>query len=263
MALTTTTDDTTEQCGRCEGWRFKTYLDDGICTACYREAHRLSCYQVSEDGMMNISVKMYYDHFKWHFEKALKDKVRGTRLVFAPFSASALHTFRDYMMVVNPALYIPPPKQVAGMRGGNRSVWRIRITDGVQFTSAMSDPDRDRLRQGHSGELRGGGGAYVCWIPPLTLEVVIVKSGAGKEYGTCAISSGAARLTGVGFSFAPRIPAQKFLAAAQNVCALAVFGIQQDRVTENARRAQQAQVVQVPPEGLLPRELLVMASKYL
>ena len=260
MALTTTTDDTTEQCGRCEGWRFKTSLDDGICCACYREAHRLSCYQVSEDGMMNISVKMYYDHFKWHFEKALKDKVRGTRLVFAPFSASALHTFRDYMMVVNPALYIPPPKQVAGMRGGNRSVWRIRITDGVQFTSAMSDPDRDRLRQGHSGELRGGGGAYVCWIPPLTLEVVIVKSGAGKEYGTCAISSGAARLTGLGFSFAPRIPAANLLAGVQQVCAHGVFSIQKERVEENSLRAQRAQV---PPVDLLPRELLVMASTYL
>ena len=217
------------------------------------------CYQVAEDGMMNISVKMYYDQFKWHFQKALKDKVRGTRLVFAPFSAAALSTFRDYMMVVNPALYIPPPKQVSGMRGGNRSVWRIRITDGVQFSSAMSDPDRDRLRQGHSGELRAGG-AYVCWVPPLTLEVVIVKSG-GEEYGTCTISSGAARLTGLGFSFAPRIPAAKFLAGVQQVCAHGVFGIQQERVDENALRAQQE--AHVPPVDLLPRELLVMASTYL
>ena len=90
-----------------------------------------------------------------------------------------------------------------------------------------------------------------------------MKSGVGKEYGACASSSGAARLTGVGFSFASRIPAQKFLTAAQNVCALAVFGIQQERVTENARRAQQAQVAQVSPGDFLPRELLVMASSYL
>jgi hypothetical protein len=258
MALTTTTDDTYDQCGRCEGWRYRDSLEDGICCACPREALRLTCYSVEEDGMMHISVKMFYDQFEWHFQKALKGKVRGTRLVFAPFSVAALHTFRDYMMVVNPALYIPPPKQVSGMRGGKRSVWRIRITDGVQFSSAMTDPDRDRFRQGHSGEMRAGG-AYVCWVPPLNFELVIVKSG-GKEFGSCSISSGAARLTGVGFSFAPRMPAAKLLAGVQQVCALGVFGIQKERVDENTRRAQGAQV---PPVDLLPRELLVMASTYL
>ena len=145
------------------------------------------------------------------------------------------------------------------MLGGNRSVWRIRITDGVQFSSAMSDPNRDRLSQGHSGEMRAGG-AYVCWVPPLNIELVIVKSD-GKEFGTCTISSGAARVTGVGFSFAPRIPAAKFLAGVQQVCALGVFGIQQERVDENALRGQQE--AHVPPVDLLPRELLVMASRYL
>ena len=216
-------------------------------------------YSLEEDGVMNISVKMYYDHFKWHFEKALKDKARGTRLVFAPFSVAALHTFRDYMMVVNPALYTPPPKQVSGMRGGRRIVWRIKITDGEQFSSAMSDPNRDRLSQGHSGELRSGG-AYVCWVPPLTLEVVVIVKSCGKEFGSCSISSGAARLTSLGFSFAPRIPAVKFLAGAQKVCALAVFGIQKELVDENARRAQQPEA---PSLTLLPHELLVMASTYL
>ena len=259
MLLPTETTDILDQCGRCEGWRYKTSLEDGICCACIREAHRLMLYQVEEDGMMNISVKIYHDQFKWNFEKALKDKVRGTRLVFAPFSAAALSTFRDYMMVVNPALYTPPQKQVAGMRGGNRSVWRIRINDGVQFSSAMSDPNRDRLCQGHTGEMRAGG-AYVCWVPPLNIELVMVKS-RGKEFGSCTISSGAARLTGVGFSFAPRIPAAKFLAGVQQVCALGVFGIQKERVDENALRGQQE--AHVPPVDLLPRELLVMAATYL
>ena len=193
-----------------------------------------------------------------HFEKALKDKVRGTRLVFAPFSAAALSTFREYLMVGNPALSTPPPKQVSGMRGGKRSVWRIRITDQVHFSSAMSDPNRDRLSQGHTGEMRAGG-AYVCWVPPLNIELVIVKS-HGKEFGSCTISSGAARLTGLGFSFAPRIPAANFLAGVQQVCALGVFGIQKERVEENSHRAQRAHV---PPVDLLPRELLVMASSYL
>ena len=222
MALTIPTEDTFDQCGRCEGWRYKTSLEDGICCACHREVYRLMEYDVEEDGVMSISVKMYYDHFMWHFKKELKDKVRGTRLIFAPFSVAALVTFRDYMMVHNPALYIPPPKQVAGMRGGKRIVWRMRVEDGVQFSSAMTDPARDRLCQGHSGEMRTGG-AYVCWVPPLNFEVVIVKW-EGKEYGTCIISSGAARITGLGFSFAPRIPKPKFLADVQKVCATAVFG---------------------------------------
>ena len=215
-------------------------------------------YDVEEDGMMSISVKMYYDHFMGHFKKELKDKVRGTQLIFAPFSVAALVTFRDYMMVHNPALYIPPPKQVAGMRGGKRIVWRMRVEDGVQFSSAMTDPARDRLCQGHSGEMRTGG-AYVCWVPPLNFEVVIVKLD-GKEYGSCIISSGAARITGLGFSFAPRIPKPKFLADVQKVCATAVFGIQQERVQENARRALEPAAT---PVDMSPRELLVMAATYL
>ena len=138
MALAIPAEDICDQCGRCEGWRYKTSLEDGICCACHREVYRLMEYDVMEDGAMSISVKMYYDHFRWHFQKELKDKVRGTRLIFAPFSAAALVTFRDYMMVQNPALYIPSPKQVSGMRGGKRIVWHMRVEDGVQFCSAMS-----------------------------------------------------------------------------------------------------------------------------
>ena len=99
----------------------------------------------------------------------------------------------------------------------------------------------------------------MCWVPPLNFEVVIVKSD-GKEYGSCIISSGAARITGLGFSFAPRIPKPKFLADVQKVCATAVFGIQQERVQENARRALEPAAT---PVDMLPRELLVMAATYL
>ena len=119
MALTIPTDDTFDQCGRCEGWRYKTSLEDGICCACHREVYRLMYYSLEEDGVMSISVKMYYDHFKWHFQKALKDKVRGTRLVFAPFSVAALVTFRDYMMVSTLHSTSPPPNRYQECGGGS------------------------------------------------------------------------------------------------------------------------------------------------
>ena len=119
MSLTTYDGDEFSQCTRCEGWRYTTSLEDEICQACHREMNQLNMYQLDAEEMIPISIKMYFDHFKWHFEKDIRGKVRGTRLIFTPFSVAALHAFREYMMVVNPALYVPLPKQTAGIRGGN------------------------------------------------------------------------------------------------------------------------------------------------
>ena len=226
-----------------------------ICQACHREMNKLNLYEVEEDEMIPISIKMYYDHFKWHFEKEIRDKVRGTRLIFTPFSVAALHAFREYMIVVNPALYIPKPKQIAGIRGGNRIVWRMVVEDPVHFSTAMCDPARDRFRQGTSGVLRSD--AYLAWIPPLTFAVTVNRKG-DKEFGTCIISSGAARLTAYGFSFAPRIPKAPLLGKITRFMALAVFGLQQERAEENARR----QVGDAPPLTMLPHPLLVTAHQY-
>ena len=66
MSLTTRDDDTRSQCTGCEGWRFTTTLEDEMCQACHREMNKLNLYQVEEDEMIPISIKMYYDHFKWH-----------------------------------------------------------------------------------------------------------------------------------------------------------------------------------------------------
>lgn len=257
MSLTTTDSDTLEQCSRCEGWRFATVLDDGICQACYREMDKLNLWQAEEDGMIPISVKMYYDHFRWHFEKEIREKVRGTRLIFSPFSVAALLTFREYMMVENPALYIPPPKQVAGIRGGNKIVWRMQVEDPVHFSTAMSDPARDRCCKGVSGELRTD--AYLAWIPPLSFVVTVHRKGT-KEFGACVIASGAARMTEYGFSFAPRIPTGASLAKITRFLSLSVFGLQKDRIDENARR--QGGGGGGPQLTMLPHGLLVKASQY-
>jgi hypothetical protein len=255
MALTTTDDDTYAQCTRCEGWRYEASLEDEMCQACHREMNKLNVYQLDVEEMIPISVKMYYDHFKWHFEKEIRDKVRGTRLIFTPFSPEALHAFRDYMMVVNPSLYIPKPKQTSGIRGGNRIVWRMVVEDPVHFSTVMCDPARDRLRMGLTGELRSD--AYLAWIPPLTF-VVTVNRKRGKEFGACVIASGAARLTEYGFSFAPRIPKAPLLAKITKFLALAVFGLQQERSEENTRR----QEGEAPPLVMLPRPLLLKAHQY-
>ena len=255
MSLTTTDDDTCSQCARCEGWRFTTSLEDDICRACHREMDKLNLMVDTAEEMIPISVKMYYDHFKWHFEKEIRDKVRGTRLIFTPFSPEALLAFREYMMIVNPALYIPKPKQTAGIRGGNRIVWRMVVEDPVHFSTAMSDPNRDRFCQGLTGVLRSD--AYLAWIPPLTFVVTVNRKG-GKEFGACVISSGAARLTCYGFSFAPRIPKAPLLDKITKFVALAVFGLQQDRADENTRR----QGGEVPPLVMLPHPLLITAHQY-
>ena len=226
-----------------------------MCQACHREMNKLNLYQVEEDEMIPISIKMYYDHFKWHFEKEIRDKVRGTRLVFTPFSVAALHAFREYMMVINPALYIPLPKQTAGIRGGNKIVWRILVEDPVHFSTAMCDPARDRFCHGTTGELRSD--AYLAWIPPLSFVVTVNRKG-GKEFGACVISSGAARLTCYGFSFAPRIPKAPLLDKITRFVALAVFGIQQDIAEENARR----QGGEAPALTMLPHTLLTTAHSY-
>ena len=254
MSLLTLGDDTFDQCGRCEGWCYTTVLEDGICQACYREMNTLNMYQVDTDGMMPISVKMYYDHFKWHFEKEIKDKMRGTRLVFTPFSIAALEAFREYMMVANPQLYIPHPKQTVGKRGGNKKAWRMVVEDCTHFSTAMSDPDRDRFRQSLTGEVRSD--AYLSWIPPLAF-VVTVHMKRGREFGACVISSGAARMTGMGFSYAPRIPNVKVLSKIQSFLSLSVFGLQQERMDENTRRG-----VEAPPLTMLPHSLLLMASRH-
>ena len=79
--------------------------------------------------MIPISVKMY---FRWHFEKEIREKVRGTRLIFSPFSVAALLTFREYMMVENPALYITPPNRLQEYEGETRLSgacwWRTQST---------------------------------------------------------------------------------------------------------------------------------------
>ena len=111
---------------------------------------------------MPISIKMFYDHMMWHFQKELRDKVRGTRLIFSPFSVAALSSFREFMMSQNQALYIRPPKQVAGKRGGRRVVWQMVVEDEVHFSSALFNPNRDKTCQGMTGELRDK--AYVCCL---------------------------------------------------------------------------------------------------
>ena len=247
--------ETYTRCSRCEGWRFTTSLEDEMCQACHREMTKLNLYQVEEDGMIPISIKMYYDHFRWHFEKEIRDKVRGTRLVFTPFSVAALHAFREYMMVVNPALYIPLPKQTAGKRGGNRIVWRIVIEDPVHFSTAMCNSGRDRFYQGLTGVLRSD--AYLAWIPPLSLVVTVNRKG-DKEFGACVISAGAARLTSYGFSFAPRIPRPPLLDQITKFLALAVFGLQQERADENVRR----QGGEAPPLQMITHPLLITAHQY-
>jgi hypothetical protein len=210
------------------------------------------------DDTMPISVKMYYDFMMAHFERDLMNKARKTRLTLAPFSVAAMHTLREYMLVHNPALYFPLPKQTRGMRGGRTVVWKMVVDDDTHFGSAMVDDQRDRLCQGLSGELRESDVAYVCWVPPLTFTLTIVRA-RGREIGTCVVTSGSARMTGEGFSFPPRT-AEKYHSRIMKYMSLATFGIQQERSNENTRRA--AEESDVLPLSMLPRALLLMAIKY-
>ena len=121
MSLTTTDDDTCSQCARCEGWRFATSLEDDICRACHREMDKLNLMVDTAEEMIPISVKMYYDHFKWHFEKEIRDKVRGTRLIFTPFSPEALLAFREYTL---PCISPNPNRQREFVEGtGSFGAW--------------------------------------------------------------------------------------------------------------------------------------------
>ena len=261
MSLSTDPEDPIEQCGRCEGHRFTRLMEDGVCSACIREISTISLYQVEEDGIIPISVKMYYDYMKWHFQKELREKVRGTRLIFTPFTPAALHALREYMLVENPALYISPPKQIAGIRGGKKIVWRMLVDDTTHFGSAMNDPARDRFCSGLTGELRSAG--YTCWIPPLTFQVTMVRKG-GAQYGKCVISSGACLMTEYGWTFAPRVPTGDVLPRIRKWVALATFGIQQDRLRENARRAALPadSPGMLPQLSMLPVSLLQMAFRH-
>ena len=259
MSLVPVTEREIVKCARCEGRRYTEYLEDGICTACYREIATLA-QQVDllPEDTMPISVKMYYDYMMAHFERELKNKARKTRLVIAPFSVAAMHTLRDYMLVRNPALYFPLPKQTRGMRGGRTVVWKMVVDDDTHFGSAMLDDCRDRFCQGLTGELRESDAAYVCWLPPLTFELTIVRAG-GRMIGTCVVTSGSARMTGEGFSFPPRT-AEKYHARFMKYMSLAAFGIQKERAVENTRRA--AEEPEALRLSMLPRALLQMAIKY-
>ena len=259
MSLVPVTEREIVLCARCEGKRYADLLEDDICSACLREAANLT--QVAEslpDDTMPISVKMYHDYMMAHFERELKSKARKTRLIIAPFSVAVMHTLREYMLVRNPALYFPLPKQTKGMRGGKTVVWKMVVEDHTHFSSAMVDDRRDRLCQGLTGELRESDAAYVCWIPPLTFELTIVRA-RGRMIGTCVVASGCARMTGEGFSFPPRT-AEKFHSGVMKFMSLAAFGIQKERSDENRRRA-----AEEPDAGrlsMLPRALLHMAIKY-
>ena len=257
MTLVLAPDNTCEQCARCEGWRFALSLDDGICQACYRELAALEARTEEEDASMPISIKMFYDHLMWHFQKELRDKVRGTRLIFSPFSVAALSSFREFMMSQNQALYIRPPKQVAGKRGGRRVVWQMVVEDEVHFSSALFNPNRDKTCQGMTGELRDK--AYVCWVPPLTFVLTLHRHG-DRLMGACVISCGSARMTGLGISFSPKSPRKPLtFARIAKFMGLAAFRIQQDRMEENASRQQDPSVAQI---GMLDHSLLLMAIKH-
>jgi hypothetical protein len=87
MSLVAVPDRETDLCARCEGGRYIDDLEDGICSACFREMARLS--EIGEElpsDTMPISVKMYHDYIMAHFERELKAKPKRTRLILAPFS---------------------------------------------------------------------------------------------------------------------------------------------------------------------------------
>ena len=249
-----------DRCSRCEGWRFVSCLEDGICSLCLREVAHLSTIasDLPEDTMP-ISVKMYYDFMMFHFEKELKAKARRSTLVLAPFSVEAMHSLREYMLLRNPALYFPPPRQVKGARGGTRIVWQMVVEDEGHFASAMLDPERDRMYKGTSGELREEDQAYVCWVPPLIFNLTMSRAG-GRMLGKCLVSSGSARMTALGFSFAPRTPLA-LLARLQKFMSLAAFSIQQERADENASR-QATGDSSLPLVSMLPHALLQMAIRH-
>ena len=260
MSLVAVTEREIVKCARCEGKRYAEYLEDGICTACYREISTLAQLQVDQlaDDTMPISVKMYHDFLMAHLEKELKNKAKRTRLVIAPFSVAAMHTLREYMLVLNPALYFPLPKQTRGVRGGRVVVWKMIVDDVTHFTSAMADDRRDKFCQGLTGELRESEAAYCAWVPPLTFELTISRA-RGRMIGTCIVTSGCARLTGEGFSFS-RFTAVSRLPELMKFLSLATFSLQQARSDENRRRA--ADHSENPRLTMLPSARLQMAIKY-
>ena len=247
------------KCVRCEGGRYADLLEDGICTACYREISTLAQQaDLLAEDTMPISVKMYHDFLMAHLEKELKNKAKRTRLVIAPFSVAAMHTLRDYMLVRNPALYFPPPKKTRGIRGGRVVIWKMAVDDVTHFNSAILDDQRDRLRQGLTGELRESDAAYCAWVPPLKFELTIART-HGRMIGTCIVTTGCARMTGEGFSF-PRFTAQSRFPELMKFLSLAAFGLQQEQSNENNRLA--AEEPDAPRVAMIPRPLLQMAFKY-
>jgi hypothetical protein len=78
--------------------------------------------------------------------------------------------------------------------------------------------------------------------------------------GTCIVQSGSARLTGLGFSFAPRTLADS-IPTLSKFMSLATFGIQRDRMAENARRDAEEAATEARL-SMLPQALLQMAMRH-
>ena len=83
------------QCGRCEGYRYPHAVVDDICTTCIREVGQWAlCADQEDDDTMPISPAMYYDYIRAHFDRALKNDPRKTRLVLVPFTVEAMLKLR-------------------------------------------------------------------------------------------------------------------------------------------------------------------------
>ena len=196
-----------------------------------------------ETLVIEMPAYLYYNYLCGVMRSSIRKQPKQFRRVLEPFTMDALVVLREHVLATHLYAGLPMPRQTAGMRGGGRRTWKLRVEDTASFKAIV----------GHfftPGDCVTGTGclydesAFTAWVPPL--EITITARGVYPQETTqCAFAMSSGRITEHGWDFT-RKTVQKVkpadLGIMQQYLSNLVFDLQRSRLAYN----------QAVPAGSLP-----------